>query len=123
MVPGDDQLALGQLVLDQVARHQGYAATGLGGADAHVERIETRAVVAVLRMQVLFEKPFMPGLGPRGALQQHLLGQFLGAAQWPTLQQFRRADRDHVFTEQLDTGCTGPGPLAEEKHHIRLGLQ
>ncbi|MNZ71751.1 hypothetical protein D3C78_901170 [compost metagenome] len=62
VLPGHDQFAFRQLLRHQVSRHQRYTAAGLGSTEAHIEGVEARPVVAVGRMQTLFEEPLMPGL-------------------------------------------------------------
>ncbi|MNM92811.1 hypothetical protein D3C81_1051580 [compost metagenome] len=122
VIPGHHQLAFAQLLGHQIARNQGDATAGDGRADAQVERVETRSVVAVLAVQAQPQEPLVPGLRPRRALQQTVLGQGLGAVEGVPGQQLWGAHRQHFFAEQLDAGRPRPGALAEEERDIGLGL-
>ncbi|MNL39526.1 hypothetical protein D3C87_1618100 [compost metagenome] len=63
MLPGYDQFTVGQFLFHQKLRQQRHAAADLGGADAHVEGFEARAVVAVFGVVALTVEPVMPALG------------------------------------------------------------
>ncbi len=65
----------------------------------------------------------MPGLRPRGALQQHQFGQLLGTGQLAPGQQLWRTHRHHLFAEQLHASGPRPSALAIEEHHISRALQ
>ena len=101
MLPGNHQLALGQLFLHQKARQQGHATADLRRPNAHIKGIKTRPVVAVLGLVALAGEPVMPALRSRGVLQQHQVAQLRGVGEWLRRQALWRTHRHQLFAEQF----------------------